>query len=242
MGLTLEQVVPWGRSLAEYRTMFDLTPTNLGCNILDCAAEPASFNAEMTAQGYHVTSCDPIYQFSTEAIAQRIADTYSIILNGVEANLDSYLWQAIESPAQLGEVRLAAMGQFLADFPIGLQTQRYRQDALPHLPFPDQEFDLALCSHFLFTYSDHLGLEFHQAAIAELIRVAKEVRIFPLLKVSGEPSPFLPVIQAELMAQGLNVQIKQVPYEFQKGGNQLLQIRPTQTSEVLTRQQASLNG
>jgi hypothetical protein len=52
MGLKLNQVIPWGRSLAEYIEMFHLTPKALSGQILDCAAGPASFNAEMTRQGY----------------------------------------------------------------------------------------------------------------------------------------------------------------------------------------------
>ncbi|PZV05383.1 MAG: SAM-dependent methyltransferase [Leptolyngbya sp.] len=226
MGLTLEKVVPWGRSLSEYQRMFALTPADLQRRIIDCGGGPASFNAEMTEQGYSVVSCDPIYQFSAAAIAQRIDETYPIILSGVAANLDSYCWQDITNPTQLGEVRMAAMRQFLADFSTEFTAGRYCAAALPTLPFPDKAFDLALCSHLLFTYSDQLSLEFHRAAITEMCRVAQEVRIFPLLKISGEPSPHLPILQRELIQQGYSAIAQPVPYEFQKNGNQLLQIQP----------------
>jgi hypothetical protein len=59
----------------------------------------------------------------------------------------------------------------------------------------------------------------------EMCRVAKQVRIFPLLNISGEPSPFVEPVTEELEKQGYTVLLKQVPYEFQKGGNQLLQVR-----------------
>ena len=36
---------------------------------------------------------------------------------------------------------------------------RYRHDGLPSLGFDDGAFDLALCSHFLFTYSDLLSAD-----------------------------------------------------------------------------------
>lgn len=225
MGLTLEQVVPWGRSLAEYQEMFALTSADLQRHVIDCGSGPASFNAEMTKQGYSVISCDPIYQFSAAEIAQRIDETYPVLMSGVAANLESYRWQNIADPAQLGEVRMAAMHQFLADFPTGFTAGRYCSAALPTLPFPDKAFDLALCSHLLFTYSDHLSLELHRAAIAEMCRVAQEVRIFPLLKFSGEPSPHLPILQTELTQQGYSAIVQTVPYEFQKNGNQLLQIQ-----------------
>lgn len=225
MGLKLEQVVPWGRSLEEYSRMFDLRENDIQGQILDCAAGPASFNVQMTRQGHNVISCDPVYQFSVSEIARRIEETYPIIINGLIANQDKYVWQDIQSPTQLGEIRMAAMQQFLEDFPLGLEQGRYRTDELPTLPFDASQFDLALCSHFLFTYSDHFSIAFHLEAIMEMCRVAKQVRIFPLLNISGEPSPFVEPVTEELEKQGYTVLLKQVPYEFQKGGNQLLQVR-----------------
>lgn len=224
MGLTLEQIVPWGRSLAEYSQMFDLMAADFKGQILDCGGGPASFNAEAAQQGTSVISCDPVYQFSAAEIAQRITETCPLILQGVKENRVHYVWQAIASPEHLLAVRMAAMQQFLADFPTGLQEGRYRVEALPDLSFQNRQFDLALCSHLLFTYSDHLSWDFHQAAIAEMLRVAKEVRLFPLLKISGEPSPFVEPLCEQLNDQGYQVQIKPVSYEFQRGGNQLLQV------------------
>jgi hypothetical protein len=179
----------------------------------------------MTRQGHNVISCDPVYQFSVSEIARKIEETYPIIINGLLANQDKYVWQDIQSPTQLGEIRMAAMQQFLEDFPLGLQQGRYRTDELPTLPFDASRFDLALCSHFLFTYSDHFSMAYHLEAIMEMCRVAKQVRIFPLLNISGEPSPFVEPVAEELEKQGYTVQLKQVTYEFQKGGNQLLQVR-----------------
>ncbi len=58
MAFTLDKVVPWGRSLDEYRRMFALTDSDLEKRILGCADGPASFNAELTANGGSVVSCD----------------------------------------------------------------------------------------------------------------------------------------------------------------------------------------
>jgi SAM-dependent methyltransferase len=225
MDLKLEKVVPWGRSSEEYIRMFDLTPDDLKVRILDCAGGPASFNAEMTRQGYQVLSCDPIYQFSAEQIAQRIQETYQTVINTAKATREYFIWQDIESPEKLGQIRMSAMQQFLEDFPLGIQQGRYIEGELPMLPFNTAQFELALCSHFLFTYSDVLSQEFHLASIQELCRVAGEVRIFPLLNnFSSEVSPLLPFVMQELAALGYHLEIKQVSYEFQKGGNQLLRI------------------
>ncbi len=225
MGFKLESVVPWGRSLDEYIRMFDLTADELRLKILDCAGGPASFNAEMMRKGYKVISCDPIYQFSADEIAQRIQETYQTVIDGAKATQEYYVWQDIQSPEHLGQIRMAAMQQFLEDLPLGIQQERYITAELPILPFDTEQFDLAICSHFLFTYSDLLSQDFHLASIQELCRVAGEVRIFPLLnQYSREISPLLPSVMKELAAQGYNVETKQVPYEFQKGGNKMLRV------------------
>ena len=226
MGLKLDRVIPWGRSLAEYRRMFDLTPEDLKLKILDCAGGPASFNAEMTRQGYQVISCDPVYQFSADEIAERIQDTYEVVINGVRENFDAYVWENIRSPSELGQIRMAAMEKFLADFPQGMAEGRYLNQGLPVLPFNNGEFDLALCSHFLFTYSDELSEPFHIASMIEMSRVAKEVRIFPLLNISGEVSPLLDPAINNLAVKGYTLEIHRVSYEFQIGGNQMLRIFP----------------
>lgn len=226
MGLKLDSVVPWGRSFHEYQRMFALTTEDLKANILDCGGGPASFNAEMMRRGHRVTSCDPIYEFTAPQIEQRIQETYPVIVEGVRASLDSYVWHEMRSPEELGNVRKTAMQTFLQDFSEGLREQRYIMAELPQLPFKEQQFSLALCGHLLFTYSDQLGLEFHIAAVRELCRVAAEVRIFPLLKIDGEPSPHLQFVLDDLREQALKPVVRTVDYEFQKNGNQMLVISP----------------
>ncbi len=224
MGLKLDRVIPWGRSMEEYVRMFNLTPRDLQLKILDCAGGPASFNTTMTRQGYSVISCDPVYQFTACEITRRIQEVYPVVIEGVQVDQNSFVWRDINSPTHLGQVRMAAMNQFLEDFPQGLQEGRYVTAELPTLPFSQDQFDLALCSHFLFTYSEQLSEAFHLDAIAELCRVATEVRIFPLLNLAGEPSPHLQPIISQLNRRGYQLEIKMVGYEFQPGGNQLLQL------------------
>ena len=224
MGFKLDKIILWGRSLKEYIGMFNLTPDEFNLSILDCGGGPASFNAQMTHRGHKVISCDPIYQFSADEIAGRIQETYQTVIDGLKANLANYVWQNIESPEQLGKIRMEAMNQFLDDFPLGLHEGRYVVDELPNLSFKEQQFDLALVSHLLFTYSDHLSLEFHLNSIKELCRVAKEVRIFPLLNVSGEQSNLLLPVIKNLQQSGYKAETQRVNYAFQKGGNQLLKV------------------
>lgn len=106
-------------------------------------------------------------------------------------------------------------------------TQRgYINASLPALPFANSSFDLALCSHFLFLYSEHLDESFHHEALLEMLRVAAEVRIFPLLALGGARSPFVDGCVTRLLAAGYRVTIEAVPYEFQRGGNEMMRVRP----------------
>ena len=95
--------------------------------------------------------------------------------------------------------------------------------SFPSLPFSDGEFDLALCSHYLFLYGT-LGLSFHAESIIELVRVAAEVRIIPLVQLDGLKSPFLPAVCETLEASGLLGEIVPVAYEFQRGACEMLQV------------------
>ncbi len=227
MGIQLNQVVPWGRCLAEYVSMFALDEADdLKKTMLDCGGGPASFTAEANALGYSVIACDPIYAFSAEDIAPRIEAARDLIMPQVRQKADAYVWRSIRDPDELERVRMAAMRQFLQDFSKEQQVGRYVEGSVLNLPFPDGHFDLALSSHFLLSYSEQLGLDFHQQAIAELCRVAQEVRIFPLLTVSGERSPWLDAISQQAAIPGRQTQVVPVDYEFQKGGNQMLKVTP----------------
>jgi hypothetical protein len=121
---------------------------------------------------------------------------------------------------------MLAMERFLADFEDGRRAGRYIAAGLPSLPFADQRFDLALSSHFLFLYGGQLSAEFHVAAIEEMLRVAHEVRVFPLLTQDGAPSPHVAAVCDHLRNKGFRLAIKPVPYEFQRGACEMLVIRP----------------
>jgi hypothetical protein len=174
-----------------------------------------------------VISCDPIYAFSKQQIARRVEETYGPILDQLRQNVQNYVWSDFHDPDALGQHRLATMRAFLADFDAGCAAGRYLPDALPALSFADGRFDLALCSHLLFLYSEQLSLEFHTAAILELCRVAREVRIFPLLGLDCRTSPYVAPIQARLRESGCVVEIQRVPYEFQAGGDRMMRIYRT---------------
>jgi hypothetical protein len=75
--------------------MFALTDADLGKRIFGCADGPASFNAELTARGGSIVSCDPIYEFTADEIRQRIDATYPQMLEQAAQNTDEFVWTRI---------------------------------------------------------------------------------------------------------------------------------------------------
>jgi len=222
--MKLNEVVPWGRTLEEYKLMFDLSDTDMTKKILGCGDGPASFNAEMTKRGYSVVSIDPIYQFSAQQIEQRVRETYEPIISQVKQNSHRYIWKNFCNADALGHARLAAMEGFLLDYEDGKLKERYLPQSLPSLTLSENQFDLCLCSHLLFLYSEQLSFDFHVASILELLRICPEVRIFPLFNLDCKPSPYIEAVIEELSHRGFDIQVRQVAYEFQKDGNKMMKI------------------
>ena len=225
MSMKLATIVPFGRSLDEYVHMFALSTADLNKAILGVADGPASFNAEMHASGRTVVSIDPIYSFQAPDIEHRFNAVVDDIIDQIKATPEDWVWSYHRSPDHLKDNRIKALRRFIADYSQGQNTGRYLVGELPALHFDDQQFQLALCSHFLFLYSDHLTYEFHRDSVLEMLRVAEEVRIFPLLTLMLERSPYLQPLIAELKANGYTVNVERVSYELQKGGNEMLRIR-----------------
>ena len=225
MAYSIETIVPLGRSYDEYVDMFALMPSDLDGRILGCADGPASFNAVHSANGGSVVSADPLYDFSIEQIRHRIEETFPETMRHVRLNRSEFVWDRIRSVDELADLRKQAMNRFLKDYPDGKSYGRYIPCGLPNLPFEDQTFDLALCSHYLFLYSAQLSSAFHLRSIRELCRVAAEVRIFPLLELGSVTSRHLDAVVANLRERGHSCFLEAVPYEFQRGGNAMLRVK-----------------
>ena len=235
MPFNYKSVVPWGRSFNEYVKMFNLTDKELCLRFLGCGDGPASFNCGMSEKGRSVVSIDPIYKLSKEEIKKRIDETYDDVIGQTYKNRDKFIWKEISSVEELGKIRMSAMKDFLDDFEKGKIEKRYISGELPVLPFAGREFDMALSSHFLFLHMEHLSLDFHIQAIREMLRVAKEVRIFPILDVNGIISPYLETIMEAFSNKETNADFEEVPYEFQKGGNKMLKIRVIKGDGMINR-------
>lgn len=223
---TVGVVLITSRSLAEYRAMFDLTAADLRRTIADCCAGGSSFVAELDASGGRAIAIDPCYRMPRteliEAVRRGTATGGAII----DDHSDRFVWHWYGgSPARRAALRRAAAEQFAAH--LLARPGAYLAAELPHLPFGDRALDLALCSHLLFTWANRFDESWHRDALTELARVAREVRVFPLVvQATGEPVPFLDNLRQTLSGDGWHTEIRPVRYEFQRGANAMLVIGP----------------
>jgi SAM-dependent methyltransferase len=207
--------------------MFRLQESDLVRDILGCGDGPAAFNAGMHQRGYPIVSVDPLYRFDRQQIDRRIQETYDVVLSQTRRNGHLFRWtDKIKDVDALGRLRIRAMREFLQDYELGLYEHRYVEGELPKLPFSSGSFDLILCSHFLFLYSDNLDVDFHLNAIEEMLRVGREVRIFPVLDANARISQHLAAVMENWGGSGMT-ELVTVDYEFQIGGNQMLVITTT---------------
>ena len=225
MDFHYKDIIPWGRSFDEYLDMFNLSENDLARDIVGVGDGPASFNTQMYQRGTPIISVDPIYRYSEVELRQRIQETYDDVITQARQNQDKFVWTHISSVDELAEIRMQAMDEFCRDFESGKQQGRYINASLPNLPFPDGHFDLVLSAHLLFFYSANRDLAFHLDGIRELLRIGTEVRIFPIVDVNSNPSPFLSPVIDELKKENIACSVERVPYHFQKTGNEMLRLK-----------------
>lgn len=224
MAFQLSSVVPWGRNMEEYKTMFLLNEEDMQKKIAGFGDGPASFNFEAHCLGYDITSYDPIYQFNKEQLEKRIEEVRAVVMKQMSENMDNYIWTKIGDLHELEQIRMAAMKLFLNDFGAGLSEQRYRYHELPnYVPVEDNYYDIGLSSHFLLLYTQ-LGYDFHIKAIHEMMRVCREVRIFPVVDLDASQTDMISNVICELK-KTYNAELKETNYQFQKNANKMLVIR-----------------
>lgn len=210
------------RSFDEYIAMFDLGSDDLSGRVLDCSAGVAGFVVEANRRpGCRAVAVDPVYSLPRDELAQLgNADLQrGSAIAGEFTDRFTFAWYG--APERRTALRTHALADFLLD--LVMHPNRYVAGQLPHLPFRDGSFDLALCSHLLFTWADQLGLAWHVAALREMVRVATQVRIFPtLMQGRGDAVPFWDDLMSELAVMELRADMHRVPYEFQTGGDTML--------------------
>jgi hypothetical protein len=210
------------RSAREYRAMFDLVELATD-SVLDCCAGGASLTAEL---GGAATALDPAYAVGRAKLSELMREGLRGTAALTDAHSEHFDWGWYGDPGRKDAMRVDAAQRFLAD--LDARPGHYVAGDLHHLPFADNSFDLALCSHLLFTWSDVLDADWHRRAVAELVRVSRhEVRIFPtVVQKTGAPVPFLPELRADLATRGVSSRIVKVPYMFQVGADEMLVLTP----------------
>ncbi len=198
--------------------MFDLADLATD-SVLDCCAGGASFIAEL---GGAAVALDPAYARGRAALAELIRTGQQGAGAISCANAEHFDWSWYGDPAGREEMRARAARRFLAD--IAARPDHYVAGDVHRLPFADNGFELVVCSHLLFTWSDVLDEDWHRRAITELLRVSRsEVRIFPtVVQKTGDAVPFLPALRANFAARGVSSRLVKVPYHFQVGADEML--------------------
>jgi hypothetical protein len=225
--MQLDRIVFLGRTLKEYVSMFSLRDEDLRSGrVLNCPSGPSSFGAEAAKEGVEVTSCDVLYHMDAPALARMGREDIEHVFERFDSVSERYVWSYYRNQQEVISLRERALGLFHEDYEQGKADGRYVEAKLPELPFPDGHFALTLSSHFLFMYGEWLPMDFHLAALREMLRVTQgEVRVFPLLGLDGKPYDYLSYILMQLAADGVTVTIRKVPFEFLKGGNVMLTLR-----------------
>ena len=134
MALKLETVIPFGRSMAEYRKMFALSDTELNSKkIVGVGDGPASFNAEMFGSGKTVVSVDPVYAFGAREIERQFHSVLDNVMAQVRSSIDDWVWTYHKSPEHLRNLRIGVMKTFVDDYENGKAEGRYVIGGLPVL-------------------------------------------------------------------------------------------------------------
>ena len=156
---------------------------------------------------------------------QKCAGDLRLMLEKLSPVMHLYNWEYFTDKHSLEKNREKAYRLFLGDYRKNGGI-RYVYTSYPESPFADKQFTVSLVSHFLFLYDEQLDYEFHKKTILELIRITgKEIRIFPIVNLTGKRSTFINRLFADCLFEAYNMSIEKVDYEFIKNGNEMLTIR-----------------
>lgn len=218
----LGDIIVTARPYDEYLAMFDLHEADLLAGpVLDCPAGASGFAGGARALGADVTAVDPVYATPHDALVERARRDTRFGNGYVRGNPRTYAWGFFADVDDHLARRLGAVDVFDADR--RANPGRYVVGGLPALPFDDDAFALVVSSHLLFVYPDHFDAAAHLAGVRELARVARgEVRMFPLVDTTTAPWPGLDHLRRDLEAAGHASEVRRVPYEFIRGGTEML--------------------
>jgi len=220
----MRKLVLWGHTPEEYQEMFDLTKKDMSGNILEYGCGPSAVNAVQHKSGHKVTSCDPLFTLDKDTLYSKVALIFADMVEHVMLEKEHFDFSREGSLEKLIAKRRRGLDQFFADYAKGKKEERYVGITDFILPFESYSFDFALSSHYLFAELDNQDVAFHMEVIKDLARVAKEVRIFPLIDRTGQSSSLLGPVLLGLQKENFGAEVREVPYHLQKSGNAMLRV------------------
>jgi len=220
----MRKLVLWGHHVDEYREMFALSNEDMATRILEYGCGTSAVNAELSALSNPIVSCDPLFTLDKDTLYSKVALIFADMVTRVIKDQKKFDFSRYGSLKLFIEERREGMAKFFADYEKGKREKRYLGISDYTLPFPDFSFDFALSSHYLFADLDDQDVDFHLSVIKELTRVAKEVRIFPLIDRYSQPSPFLGPVLLGLQQSNFGVEVREVAYHLQPSGNAMLRV------------------
>lgn len=220
----MRKLVLWGHSVDEYREMFDLSQEDMNSRILEYGCGPNAVNAQQFHEAHEAVSCDPLFVLDKDTLYAKSVMIFAQMVDEIRNEQEQFDFSQSGGLEQLIAHRQEGMKKFFADYEQGKADGRYYGAADYHLPYPDFSFDFALSSHYLFADLDEQTVEFHINVIRELARIAKEVRIFPLIDREGKTSEFLGPVLLQLQREGYGVEVREVEYHLHKAENAMLRV------------------
>lgn len=220
----MRKLVLWGHHVDEYQEMFGLSSEDLNSRLLEYGGGTSAVNAELHARGVGMVSCDPLFRLDRAALETEACSVFESMVQRLQKKENQFDFSQYDGLDGLIACRRQGMATFFSDYSLGKIENRYLFSEDNTLPFPDFSFDKALCSHYLFSEEDEQDVDFHLQIICELARVAKEVRLFPLIDRYAQPSPFLGPILLGLQQEQYGVEVREVNYALQPKGNAMLRV------------------
>ena len=218
----MRKLVLWGHNVDDYREMFDLSESDFNTRLLEYGCGASAVNAQLNSEAKDgqafVKSCDPLFVLDKGTLSVKVSLIFEEMVASVMNDKEIFDFSHYGSFDALVALRRKGMLKFFEDYEKGRAEKRYLPVIDHNLPFSDFEFDFALSSHYLFADLDDQDVDFHLNAIRELARVAKEVRIFPLIDRHGQVSPFLGPVLLGLQQDDYGVEVRNVSYCLQPKG------------------------
>lgn len=220
----MRKQVLWGHHVPEYKAMFDLSDVSLQVNLLEYGCGASAVNTELHQEGVTMVSVDPLFALSKPDLIQKVTDDFDARAEQVLADQAQFDVRNYGGMDAFLASRRAGIDAFFSDYNAGVEEGRYRALVDGALPFENFAFDLALSSHYLFANAADDAVAYHLNVIQDLARVAKEVRIFPLIERTGTPSAILGPVLLGLQQANFGSEVREVSCALYPEGNAMLRV------------------